>query len=172
LIASDGEAGPAAGLSAGSPTMTPARTLLTLSVGLLLAGCGGEERLSKSEYEQKVQVVYADVQQAFRETNVKAQSHLADRVEAAQEQLREASEELEAVEPPKDVEEDNEEIVEGMRDYADDLDELREAAARGDRGAIESFNARIAEKKSVRKIAEAAEEMKFKGYDLGPIAEE
>jgi uncharacterized protein DUF7018 len=143
-----------------------------LPAALLLVGCGGKERPSKSEYEQKVRSVYADVQQAFRETNVTSQGDLAGRVEAAQEQLRQASEELEAVEPPKEVEKENEEIVEGMREYADDLDVLREAAARGDVAALEAFNTQIADNESVRKIAEAAEEMKFKGYDLGRISQE
>jgi hypothetical protein len=151
--------------------MTPARTLLTLSVGLLLAGCGSEDRLSKQEYAQKVRAVYGDVQKAFQATNV-PQGELAARIEAAQEQLREGADELEDVEPPEDVEQENEELVEGMRRYADDLDRLRNAVESGDQRTIDDFNARIAQNEAVEQMAEAAEEMKFKGYDLGQIAEE
>ena len=57
-----------------------------------------------------------------------------------------------------------------MRRYADDLDQLRAAATKGDMHAIEAFNERIAKNEAVKQIAEAAEEMKFKGYDLGQIA--
>jgi hypothetical protein len=59
-----------------------------------------------------------------------------------------------------------------MREYADDLDELRRAAQSGDAEAVALFNAGIPQNAAVRKIAEAAEEMKFEGYDLGRIAEE
>jgi DNA-binding transcriptional regulator GbsR (MarR family) len=143
-----------------------------LLVMLSLTGCGGD-RLSKREYEQKVRTEYAGVQQAFRATGASVgQPDLADKIERAQEQLRDAAEGLEEIEPPKDVEEENEEIVEGLREYADDLDHVRDAAEKGDQGAIDEFNDEIANNEAVERIAEAAEEMKFKGYDLGPIADE
>jgi hypothetical protein len=59
-----------------------------------------------------------------------------------------------------------------MRAYADDLDRLRNAAERGDQRTIDDINARISQSESVEQIAAAAEAMKFKGYDLGDIAEE
>jgi hypothetical protein len=46
------------------------------------------------------------------------------------------------------------------------------AAERGDAAAVERFNKEIANNEAVGRMAEAAEEMKFKGYDLGRIAEE
>jgi chromosome segregation ATPase len=139
---------------------------------LSLMGCGGDGRLSKSDYEQRVRSVYANVQEAFRKTNVTSTKLLHDRVEEAQGELRSAAVELEEIEPPEKVEEETDELVEGMREYADDLDELREAAERGDRSAVEAFSSRVAQNEAVERMAEAAEEMKFKGYDLGPIAEE
>lgn len=139
---------------------------------LALAACG-EDRLSKGEYEQKVRGEYAEVQKAFRATGASLGSpDLGDKIGAAQKQLREMAESLEKVEPPEQVEEENEEIVEGLREYAEDLDVIREAARKGDQRAIETFNAGIGTNEAVERIAEAAEEMKFKGYDLGPIAEE
>ncbi len=155
-------------------TMTRAILLtIALSGFLGLGGCaGGDGRLSKAEYEEEVQSVYAEVQEAFQRTNVPSITELAGRIEEAQEQLRDAAAELEDVRPPEDVQAEHTEIAEGMRAYAEDLDTLRDAADRGDETAIESFNARIAQNEAVEQIAEAAEEMKFKGYDLGPIAEE
>ncbi len=139
---------------------------------LSLAACG-DDRLSKSEYEQKLQSEYAEVQQAFQATAASfGQTDLAGKIGDAQEQLRGAAESLEHVEPPKEIEEENEEIVEGLREYADDLDDLREAAKRNDLKTITAFTDRIADNEAIHQIAEAAEEMKHKGYDVGAIGEE
>jgi hypothetical protein len=161
VIREHGEAVRSAGLS-----------IVAVIAALSLAGCGEESRLSKSQYEESVRSVYVNVQEAFRNTDVTSTKLLASRVETAQGELRSAADELEKSEPPKAVEEEAEELVEGMREYADDLDELRAAAERGDRASIQKFNSSIAHNEAVERMAEAAEEMKFKGYDLGPIAEE
>jgi hypothetical protein len=156
--------------------MTKVRALLLslAAVGVSLMGaCTGDQgRLSKAEYEEKVRAVYAEVQEAFQRTNVASLDERADRVEDAQAELREAASALESREPPEDAEAANLQIAQGMRAYADDLELLREAAERGDEGAVEAFNARIGQNRSVKLIAEAAESLKFKGYDLGQIAEE
>lgn len=138
-----------------------------------LAGCAGADgRLSKTEYEQKVQSVYAEVQQAFVRTNVTDPGELAERVEDAQDELRDAADELEGVQPPEDVEAENAQIAGGFRAYAEDLDRLRNAAEQGDERTIADFNSRIGRRESVGQITEAAESIKFKGYDIGLIAEE
>lgn len=151
--------------------MARSRRLSIALAALLLAGCGGDERLTKEEYAEKVRTVYGDVQKAFARTDVPT-DELADSVEGAQDELREAAEQLEETEPPDDVQAEHAQLVDGLRAYASDLDRLRNAAESGDERTIEDFNARIAENDSVVLIAEAAESMKFKGYDLGQIAEE
>jgi hypothetical protein len=115
--------------------------------------------------------VYGEVQRSFQATNVPL-GRLAPRVEDAQAQLRESADELDGIEPPKDVETENDHLVAGMRRYADDLDRLRNAAERGDQRTVADFNARLPQNEAVEQMAEAAEAMKFKGYDLGQIAEE
>jgi hypothetical protein len=154
-------------------TTATSRTLAVLLAisGALVAGCGDDGALTKAEYEEKVRVTYAEVQEAFARTNV-AVDELAGRVEDAQDALRDAADELEAVQPPADVETEHAEVVAGLRAYADDLVRLVNAAERGDERTVEDFNARVATNASVEQIAEAAERMKFKGYDLGTIAEE
>jgi DNA-binding transcriptional regulator GbsR (MarR family) len=138
---------------------------------LLLAACGGEDRLTKEEYEGEVRSLYADVQAAFQATRV-APAQLPGRIQQAQAELRHAADELEDLTPPEEVEEENEEVVEGLRTYAADLDELHAAAERRDEAAITAFNSGLRDNVAIERIAEAAEEMKHKGYDLGPIAEE
>jgi hypothetical protein len=155
---------------------SPRALALSLAVAgaLVVAGCSGDgrERLSKTEYEETVRSVYAGVQEAFRQTNVTAPSDLADRVGDAQDELRQAAGELEDVDPPDEVEAENAQIAEAMRAYADDLDGLRDAAERGDSTAITDFSSRVASNDAIVSMMEAAERMKFKGYDVGDIAEE
>lgn len=156
------------------------RPLLVLAGALLLiAGAtlpfvlrDGEERLSKREYEQVVRSAYGKVQAAFQRTRGSSGSALADRVGKTQDALWDAADELDGEKPPIQVVPEHRLLVQGMRAYADDLDELRDAAARGNERAVASFNDRVAQNPAVVQIAEAAEEMKFEGYDLGPIAED
>jgi uncharacterized protein YicC (UPF0701 family) len=152
---------------------TDARAALAVLGAVLLAGCSGEEdRLTKGQYEQKVRSVYSGVQAAFESTRDADGSQLAARIEQAREELLSAAGELESVEPPVAVEEETEELVEGMREYAESLDGVRAAAERNDSVAIGQFNLGLDDNEAVEQMAEAAEEMKFKGYDLGRIAEE
>jgi hypothetical protein len=146
--------------------------IAVLLLAVIATSCAGDDgRLSKAEYAEKVRSVYGDVQEAFARTNVESEE-LADRVADAQEELRSAADELEDTQPPEDVEAEHAQLLDGLRAYAEDLDRLRNAAERGDERTIEDFNARVAQNDSVVLIAEAAESMKFKGYDLGQIAEE
>jgi DNA-binding FrmR family transcriptional regulator len=143
---------------------------------VLAAGCGGEERISvsKAEYEQRVRSIYGDVRAAFQAIGVEAQSleDVARQIVGAQEQLRDAADELERLEPPRSVAEPNEELAEAMQAYADDLDRLREAAEKGDAELVTSLRKTIAESASIERMAEAAEEMIHRGYNLGPLQPE
>ena len=136
-----------------------------------IAGCN-EGRLTKGAYEQKVQSEYTTIQSAFEATRGTSGKQLAARLDAARKALLATAEQLEAGEPPEQVEEENEELVEGMREYAEQLEPLVEAARSGRQGVIDRFNSKLGTNEAVEQMAEAAEEMKFKGYDLGAIAEE
>jgi hypothetical protein len=146
--------------------------LVALAAILLVPRGGDGGTLSKPEYEKKVRAVYADVQDAFRKTNVTSTELLAARVGEAQRELRRAADVLDDAKPPGAVAKQNDQIVAGLRAYADDLEELRGAAERGDSAGVARFNQTIPQNPAVQQIAEAAEEMKFEGYDLGPISEE
>jgi hypothetical protein len=152
----------------------PALAVLVVAAvagGALVLRAGGE-RLSKPEYEDKVQAVYSEVQEAFRETNVQEPSELPVRVQLAQDQLRDAAAELDATKPPASAAAENDLIVAGMRAYAGDLDELRIAAERGDRGAIENFNTSIPGNEAIRQITSAAQQLELDGYEIGALAGE
>lgn len=128
----------------------------------------GVRKVSKAQYERTVRASWGRVRRAFLATKVRR--GLAARVAAAQAELRRAAETLDAIEAPPAVSHLNDQLVEGLRGYADELDVVREAAERNERGRIAAFNAKVAASVPVSLIAEAAEEMRYKGYNLGPIA--
>jgi len=74
---------------------------------------------------------------------VQAPDELADRVEAAQDELRAAADDLDGVEPPEDVAKENERLVAGMRAYADQLDAVREAAEDGDAEKLDELSSAL-----------------------------
>ena len=148
--------------------------LLALLVSaLLVTGCGGEQRLTKAQYEKQVRALYGEVRAAFQATRGVKGAVLAERISTASTKLRIASQQLEArFEPPQEVEEHNEELAEGMLALSVELDGLVQALDRGQKRALQRYNARIPRNKEIERMAEAAEEMKFMGYDLGVLAQE
>jgi hypothetical protein len=130
------------------------------------------EPLTKQEYGARVSAAYADVQQAFAATRGASGSRLAARVADAQAALREAADMLDDLDPPEDAEEPNEELVAGMRQYAADLDPLREAARRGDTAFQQRFNSGVAGNAAVRRMAAAAQELEARGYEVEGLGED
>jgi hypothetical protein len=126
-------------------------------------------RLSKQEYEQRVQTLYAGVQSAFQATRGSSGRELAERIALAQKALRAAADGLMLAKPPSDVEAENGALASGMREHARALDRAFQAAASGDRETMARF-ADASTSSGVREMAQAAEKMKRKGYRLGPIA--
>ena len=148
-----------------------AAVLLVAALVLPGRGAGGPEQLSKPEYEREVRSAYAEVQAAFSAARPGAHD-LVDRLADAEMSLRLASASLASVRSPGDVTQEHRRLVAGLELYATDVMRLRAAVARGDEQAIAAFNARIPTSEPVELMAEAAEGMKFKGYDLGQLSED
>ena len=148
----------------------------------LVAGCGsgggeGGDRLSKAEYEQKMQAIDAKRRSLLSEfgllVGLIAQdparadlSELAAKTAEAQEAARDTAEDFERLTPPEEVEDLHEKLIEGTREFAEDLDELREAAENDDRAAAARFARNFQNLPSVQKLADAARDFLAKGYKL------
>lgn len=128
-------------------------------------------RVSKAQYERAVRSAYAGVREAFRATDV-GPALLATRVAAAQKELREASKRLNGLSPPKEVRDENLVLAAALNEYADDLEEVRQAAVAGNAQRIAAFSAKVSMNPAIKKIVEVVEEMTLKGYDLGRLAED
>jgi hypothetical protein len=148
--------------------------LVVLAVAAWAVAISARDRkpLSKPKYEQKVRSAYAEVQTAFRGTRGVTGPELAARVAEAQKVLRNAADELAKVEPPVAVSVEHDQLVDGLRDYAEDLEALHTAIEEHDEDAIAGFNEGVPQNDAIRRIAAAAERMLEKGFDVGPIAEE
>ena len=140
----------------------------------LAAGCGGgDDRLSQGEYEDRVADVGTNLEQSFDdlsgtfdEGDGASLDDAADQIGQIQEDMRQRADELDDVEPPEDVQEAHDKLVEGLQGFADDLDEFRQAVDEGDVQAIQQFATEFQQSDAAKKIQEAGEELEKKGYDI------
>lgn len=142
---------------------------LLVVVALLLAGCGGGgDRLTKEEYQSEVQGVGETLGDALGgvDTEGGGIDELGGQVDELQTALDSAADDLDELTPPEEVEDAHDKLVEGIRGFADELEELGTAAESGDLGAIQAFQEVFTTSESVRKIREAADELQDKGYSL------
>jgi len=95
---------------------------------------------------------------------------LSKRVQTAQTELRTAAAQMHALRPPPDVAVQTHGIAVWLDSYADDLDNLRQAADAGDAAKVRAFEAGLPENESIEHIAEAAEQIHGKGYNLGVLS--
>jgi hypothetical protein len=150
--------------------------ILSTAVLALAAGCGGDERLSKDAYQQELDSAIQKVEQAFEGLGESLQKvgsgsgsldQVAEEVGNIQDELDSAADDLDGVTPPENVEAAHDELVDGMKGLSDDLEEFKGAIEDGDTSAIERFSAEAQDLPSVKKLEDASNELKDKGYDVG-----
>lgn len=129
--------------------------------------------LTKAQYEQKLNSFGSSLDASFTELNTMFQGATpkegaADKIAEIQTQMRTFADDLDKVAPPEDVMTDHEQLVEGLRDYADDLDEFRKAAEDESVHAIETFVQSL-DSESVTKVHQALGGLKEKGYNVVPM---
>ncbi len=151
-------------------------TILCAVAVALTAGCGGGDRLSKDAYQQELDSAIQKIEQAFSGLGDSLQkvgsgsgslAAVADEIGNIQDELNSAADDLDGVSPPEDVAKTHEKFVEGMRALADDLEEFKDAVDDGDKGAINEFATDAGSLDSVKKLEEASNDLKDKGYEVG-----
>jgi hypothetical protein len=152
-----------------------AATLAAVALALVLAaaGCGGGggggDRLSKSEYEQRLGADSQEVRKAFEPLSKQPSSlaELASELKVGQQKLREAADDLDGVKAPKDVQKDNDVLVTGLRKLADEIESLRAAAAKKNPQLVQKALADLRGSHALVDARRATDDMKKKGYKLG-----
>ncbi len=153
---------------------------------LALAGCGGGDggggegdRLTKAGYEQAIQgldrklsaqstefgTLVGELAREPAKADLKrVETETADFQEAA----RGAVDEYAKINPPEEVNDLHDRLTTGTGEFVDDLDELRETAADGDRdaAAAEANKLQTGEFDSIKELSKVTQEFIAKGYDL------
>jgi hypothetical protein len=156
--------------------MSRTRTIVILFVAVaaaVAAGCGGGDggRLSKAEYEQRMQAIGSELQTASAAIGDLSQTRdldkLADTIADFRERLDEAADDVDGLTPPEDVEEETEQIAEALHAFADTFGEMEDAARDGDLAGLQQAQADIANKGA--EARRATESLKQKGYEIGDL---
>lgn len=157
---------------------TIALAALVLVAALAAVGCGGDGggALSQEEYQQRLDQASTDLQEASSDLgsnlgdviggNEDAGSAAADSLGQVTEQLRQTAGELEDVDPPENAEQANEELVNALRAYAEDLDELREPLESGNLSDIQKRLGELEQLDSVEDLQQAAQNLQEAGYSF------
>jgi sugar-specific transcriptional regulator TrmB len=138
------------------------------ALALLATGCGGGGgRLSKQEYEQKLQAAAKAVADATTPvTRADTKEKFKDAVAAFQEALENAADELDKGEPPEDVENANARLVAGFRRISDQFDAVAAAADRSLDAAVKKGQ-ELNRGPAAREAAQALLEIQRRGYSTG-----
>jgi hypothetical protein len=111
---------------------------LTGAMGLAAAGCGGDDRLTREELVEEADATCREFDQRVEEVD---EPESLDDIERYVQEIRpiveEGTEELDALEPPEELEDEYTEWIEATRSGVDRIGELEDAAASGDEQRIQ-----------------------------------
>jgi hypothetical protein len=143
------------------------RLALLAVAGVLLAGCGGSGRLSKSDYETRLQTDGKAVQTSVTALTKTATTSIADfatKIDSAEAAVKKAADDLDSIKPPSDAEADNTAIAAGLRRIQTGLEQVKKSptTAAAIVGQIESSP-------ELKAAEKATADLKQKGYKVGVI---
>ena len=147
--------------------------LLIPAFGLVLVvsscGGGGNEQLSKSEYEAKIGAILQPLQGSTLQKLVTISPADHDRAVSAlkdgESKLREAASELNSMKPPDDAAEPTQLLAKGVNEIADEVTAVRKDAERGDFARLLRFKITLASDPAVAEIRDAALQLINLGYN-------
>jgi chromosome segregation ATPase len=149
---------------------------------VVLAGCGGDGgggALSKEDYQKELTAATTQVEKAFTDlgaafdnvSNEKGSlEDAAGEVGKIQDELNAAADDLDGVEPPENISQANDDLVEGLRQLSEDLEEMKTALEEGDAGALSKIGAGFENLESAKLLEKATNALEKEGYKLGSDA--
>jgi hypothetical protein len=149
-----------------------AAILLALLAALVGIGCGGgSDRLSKSQYEAKLQSIGGELKNSFGSfTPSKGTGSLEAQFGQAQTKLAKAAGELKQLKPPKDVEADNAKLADGLSGLARQFNSLKQAVASQNLAQVQKIGNEVRTSPSTAAAREAEVDLQKKGYKIGEFS--
>ena len=142
------------------------------AVAALAAGCGGgSSRLSKAQYEQRVQAdgkALTEVTSAIS-ANLTSIAQLKTAVANARTALKKAANDLESLKPPVEAEAANAAFVKALREIETDLGAIADAVSKGDMATVMAAVGKLGSSPAVKSAETAAAQLKKLGYQLGAL---
>jgi hypothetical protein len=149
------------------------RLSFLLLVGVLAAACGGSNRMSKAQYQQRLTADSKAVQKVITQLTKSGSSPtlagFATKVDAAEAVVKKSADDLAAAKPPKDVDADNATIVTALRKIQSSFETMKTAAASGGSTAVLTATAALERSPELKAAERAIGDMKKKGYDVGVL---
>jgi len=145
----------------------------TLLVVLLLSACGsGGGRLSKADYEQRVQKILPQAASKILKTRLaieRARSPGAERrsLDELQRDARAVADDLDRLEPPREIAAPHANLVAALRRVSAAAGGIRRKIKGRDTSAAQTAGQRLEAGPEFEKIATALEAIIAKGYELG-----
>ncbi len=145
--------------------------ILALGWALVVSSCGGggNEQLSKSEYESKIGAILQPLQGSTLQKLVTISPGDRDQaVEALKEgesTLRGAASELASMKPPDDAVDPTALLAKGVGEIADQVTAVRKDAERGEFARLLRFKVTLASDPAVAEIRDAAIQLINLGYN-------
>jgi len=146
-------------------------SLLLIACAILLAGCGSQPKpVTKAQYEQKLQLLGADLVRAGSQIGQHLDiSSFNEDISNFQDHLKSASKELKSVKPPADAQGPNEQLAGAFHDLADALEPVKDARRESLPKAAKAFGtARLGP--AARQGRAAVRQLRRRGYDVGQMA--
>jgi hypothetical protein len=98
-------------------------TVGALAVVIALAGCGGDDPVTKAEYEEQASAIYAELATSLRlPLDTRAQREAAAPQVAGA--MRDAADETAGIEPPEEIAEPHDAYVAALRRCADSFEDV------------------------------------------------
>jgi hypothetical protein len=139
------------------------------AVAFAVAGCGGSGRLSKSQYEQRLQKSGRELAAALAQlSRSNSKEEFKTGVDGVEKALNDVAGELDGITPPEDVQSANDRLVEGFRNLAHDFDQVNAAADKGPDAARQKGRD-VTTGAASREADQAIKEIQRRGYDVGQL---
>jgi len=155
-----------------------AALLVVASLGIVAAGCGGGGggggSTSKADYLEQMQALGNQLSSSFSDLGNAKPTDLSSSVALfndVADALDDAGDKLDSVEPPDEVSDAHQKLVDGAHEAADDFRGLGDQLENAKLSELPQLLSQLnpANLAGFKKMQQAVNELKAKGYDLGEL---